>query len=427
MFISEESMIKTTSLASEKEININCDLKKQGVCSDQAVVIKKIPMDMPKKIIIATVFEFGNIKLIKIQLIKLWQKTVVEFAELEQTKQLALRWSFIIGKDLVCVAMAVEDQDTWMSRDCFRALLFTLLVGTTAHNLGTLLNGAGGKTCIINHSLETGNWTHCAIVGFESENKLESAFCIEPIFGDMRLSWARLDLVQCKKCRKFGHLVLKCDASDTLVSVSSKKTVKKNVSDVNRLQLAKLYARKNVPISCPAVFGGKSWAQVVFSAISSGDFWFESGSGSGSFSSSASGLSSGSLLVLSSDLLLNTCLSSLECSLKFLGDQVSGIIHKLSGMELVSLAPPSPSGRLAALVNVNLDLNSDMVLNSSVVLPVSLSVVSALGISSSKILTTKVGCLESKLVALEASISSVLVKLDQLCAGSGFWMSSASQ
>ncbi|KAG9289879.1 hypothetical protein G9A89_015459 [Geosiphon pyriformis] len=132
-----------------------------------------------------------------------------------------------------------------MSRDCFRALLFTLLMGTTVHNLGTLLEGAGEKTCVINCSLETGNQICCAVIGFKSENKLESAFCTEPIFGGVRLSWARLDLVWCEKCEKFGHSVLECDAFDALVSASSKKSFKKNASDVSCLQLAKLYAKKN--------------------------------------------------------------------------------------------------------------------------------------------------------------------------------------
>ncbi|KAG9287459.1 hypothetical protein G9A89_023831 [Geosiphon pyriformis] len=389
-------MIKAALLASKKEINVNNNFKKQGVHSDRIVMI------------VTTVSEFGNIKSIKIQLIGLWQKAVMEFAELEQAKQLTSRWSFLIKKDSVCVTMAVEDQDTWMSKDYFRVLLFTLLVRTTVHDFGTLLDGAGEKTC-----------TRCTIVGFESKNELESAFCTEPIFGEVRLSWAKLDLIWCEKCGKFRHSALKYDASDTLVSVPSKKTVKRN--------LTKLYTRKNVSISHPAAFDNKSWAQVVSSVISSGDLWFESGSGFGFFSSGASGLSGGFPLVLASNLLLNVRLSSLECSLKLLGNQVSGIMHKLNDMELVPLASSSSSNSLAAPVNVNVDLNSDMVLDSSNALPASSPVVSALGISSSKILTTKVNCLESKLVAFEALIGSVLAKLDQLCAGLDFRMSSASQ
>ncbi|KAG9284321.1 hypothetical protein G9A89_007476 [Geosiphon pyriformis] len=82
-------MGKTTSLARENNIIVNSDLKRQEVRSDRAVVIKKIPMNTPKEMIVAVVSEFGDIKSIKIQLIGMWQKAVVEFAELGQAEQLA--------------------------------------------------------------------------------------------------------------------------------------------------------------------------------------------------------------------------------------------------------------------------------------------------------------------------------------------------
>ncbi|KAG9294231.1 hypothetical protein G9A89_021590 [Geosiphon pyriformis] len=349
MFTSEKSMIKAVLLTRKKGINMNSDIKKQEMRSDWAVVIKKIFMDTSKNMIIAAVSKFGKIKLIKIQLIEMWQKTVVKFAKLGQTEQLASRWM----------------------------LLFTLLVGTTMYDLGTLLKEAGGKTCVINCSLETNNQTCYTIIDFESENELESAFCTELIFGGIRLSWTRLDLVWCEKCEKFGYSALKCDASDTLVSVLSKKNFKKNAFD------------------------------------------FDSGSGSGFFSSSVSGFGGGSSLVLTNNSSLNAYLASLKCSLKLLSDQVSGIVCKISGIELVLLVSHLSFNHSVVPINVNLDLNLDMVLNGFVVVPTPPSVVPALGLSSLRILITKMSCLKSKLVALEALISLVLTKLDYLCANLG--------
>ncbi|KAG9303341.1 hypothetical protein G9A89_013667 [Geosiphon pyriformis] len=188
IFTSKASIEKAALLASENNITVNSDLKKQGIHSDWAVVIKEIPMDMPKEMIITTVSKFGQIKSIKIQLIGLWQKAVVEFTELEQAVSLAAKWFFLIGKDSVHVAIAVSNRDTWASRDQFRALLFTLPVETTAHDLGNLLDEAGEKSCIINHFLETGNRFCCAVVGFESNEVLESAFYMESILGGVKLS-----------------------------------------------------------------------------------------------------------------------------------------------------------------------------------------------------------------------------------------------
>ncbi|KAG9297710.1 hypothetical protein G9A89_011225 [Geosiphon pyriformis] len=381
----EKSIEMAISLARKKEININSNLKRQEMRSNWAVVIKKIPIDTSKNMIIATVSEFGEIKSIKIQLIRIWQKAVVEFAELDQANLLASKWSFLIGKDSVHIAKAVGNHETWVSRDQFRVLLFTLPVGITAHDLGTLLERAGGKTCIINRSVKTGNRICCAMIGFESNDDLESAFHTEPIFGSIKLFWARIDLIQCKKCRKFSYSALECDASVVSPSKSS-RIFKRVMSDECCLLLAKLYEKKRVPISRPIAFGGKSWAQVVSLAGFSGGFCFASGSESPF--SGTSDLNNGILSVLVDNLFLDAHLVFLEQFLKLLTDQVS-----------VS----------ATLIAAKKDLVLDMVMdNSELVLSLLSSTssnVSTLGLSSSKVLTTKIGSLESKLVAFEASIA----------------------
>ncbi|KAG9291524.1 hypothetical protein G9A89_021943 [Geosiphon pyriformis] len=111
-FTLSESMEKAMSLARENNIIVNSDLKRQGVHSDWAIVIKKILIDTSKEMIIATVSEFGQVVSIRLQLIGLWQKAVVEFAESSQADQLAAKWSFLIGKDSVCMAKAVKNCET---------------------------------------------------------------------------------------------------------------------------------------------------------------------------------------------------------------------------------------------------------------------------------------------------------------------------
>ncbi|KAG9297347.1 hypothetical protein G9A89_004009 [Geosiphon pyriformis] len=416
MFTSSESIEKTASLARENDIVVNSDLKRQEIHSDRAVVIKEIPMDMPKEMIVTAVSEFGEIKSIKIQLIGLWQKAIVEFTELEQAVSLAARWSFLIGKDLVRVTMAVGDHKTWASRDQFRALLFTLSVRTIVHDLGDLLEETGGKTCVINRSLETGNRVHCTVVCFDSDEVLESAFRTELILGGVKLSWARLDLVCCEQYGKFGHSALECDAK----VVSAFKFSKLFIRPINpdtRLQLAKLYAKKN-------------WSQLLgFHA------------GSGSSSPPSSDLSSGGVLfplpVVNSP--LSARLVLLECSVELLFEQISNIFSHLDNINSAPLAlssqlapsvvvPQSPTS--VPLVVTNSDLDFDMAVDDPVVQPTSFSpgvTGLLLGPSSSKVLTSKVGGLKSKLVALDISVGSILAKLDQLCAGSDSLVISSSQ
>ncbi|KAG9292606.1 hypothetical protein G9A89_006978 [Geosiphon pyriformis] len=431
-----ESMEKTVLLAKENNIIVNSDFEKQGICSNRAVVIKEIPMNTPKEMIIAAVSEYGQIVSIKVQLIGLWQKAVVKFAKSSQANLLVSKWSFLIGKDSVHVAKAVGDHETWAFRDQFRALLFTLLVRTITHDLGNLLEGAGGKTCVINYSLKTGNRTRCAVVCFESDEAMESAFHTEPILGGVKLSWARLDLVYCEQYGKFGHSALECDAEVTSDS-QSHKSFKKPANLDTHLQLAKLYAKKKVPIFCPVAFGGKFWAQVVSVALVSHVSLDGSGSGFLLFGASSSGNIPPPPSMV--DAPLGACLARLECSVELLSDQISNILLHFDNLSLVSLAPPSnmiplvdtPQPSVSGFLMVaDSDLNSNMVLDVSLTQPISFSFGdnnSQLGHSSSKVLTSKIGVLESKLVAFDASIGSILVKLEQMCAGLGPLVLSSSQ
>ncbi|KAG9295350.1 hypothetical protein G9A89_013379 [Geosiphon pyriformis] len=340
-FTSEKSMKIATSLAREKKININSNLKRQRVRLDRAVVIKKILINMLKKIIIAALAEFA----------------VVEFAKLSQAEHLAAKWSFLIGKNSV---------------DQFRTLLFTLSVGMTAHDLSTLLEGI----CY-------------AVVGFESEDAMESAYCTEPIFSSVKLSWSRLDLIHCEKCGLLGYSALECNAS-FLPITKPLKIVKKITSEDCCLQLAKLYAKKSVPISRPTVFGGKSWTQVVSLASPSGDFYFNSGTRSDFF-----------LLVFQ--------------------------VLRETRWFFVFLVPITQIVPLATPVLILASLDTDMVLDVPwPFLPPSSSVLkdkmADLGLNSSKVFTSKVGGLESKMMALEVSIGSILGELDLLYINSGSLM-----
>ncbi|KAG9291471.1 hypothetical protein G9A89_021890 [Geosiphon pyriformis] len=294
-------------------------------------------------------------------------------------------------------------------RDCFRALLFILLVETTVYNLGTLLDGAGGRTCIINYSLDTGNRFYCAVVSFESKRDLDFAFHTEPNFGG--------------EC--FGHSVLKCNASaNNMPSSSLAKSFKGFVSKKRCLQLAKLYQKKDVPISHSVAFGGKSWAQVV--SVATLFFHdFSAGSGLGSLLPLHHGFGDVSSL--------NDCLASLECLLKLLSNWVSTIIRHLASVELVPLVFSSLTSPLNTSAFSALSLDLDMVLDGTSMLSAPHSFFAVivgkptLGSSSSKVLTGKVNGLEFKLAFLEASIGSVLACLNNMCFSLGAPLSSSSQ
>ncbi|KAG9289281.1 hypothetical protein G9A89_007526 [Geosiphon pyriformis] len=282
--------------------------------------------------------------------------------------------------------MAVKDYETWASKDQFRTLLFILPIGTTAHDLGTLLEETSEKTYIINHLLNSGNRIYCAVVGFESENAMESAYYIEPIFGGVKLSWTRLDLVCYERCEFLGYSALEYGAPLASAPKPS-KVVRKVTSEEYHLWLAKLYAKKTVPISYPVVF-------VVSLVFPSSGFYFNFGFGSDSPPSGSLGIKKSMPVI-------------------------SDIVHKLNNVELVSLVSVIQVVLLAAFVSMLASLNIDMVLDVPwLSLPLSSLVledkVVDLGLSSSKVFTFKVGGLESKMMALKVFIGSILKKLDLL-------------
>ncbi|KAG9299172.1 hypothetical protein G9A89_013820, partial [Geosiphon pyriformis] len=115
-------------------------------------------------------------------------------------------------------------------------------------------------------------------------------------------------------------------------------------------------------------------------------------------------------LVITSDLLDDSGLSNhmafLEHSLELLSDQISEILRKLSFVNLVLMSLSSYVSLSFVTPPLNSALNSDMavdnmVVPSSPILSVINDATPDLSLSSSKMLTTKVGGLESKMMALE--------------------------
>ncbi|KAG9290747.1 hypothetical protein G9A89_011710 [Geosiphon pyriformis] len=372
-FTSEFSLIKARKLTVCENIVVNSNLKKTNICLNREVIIKEIPVDLSKLAVESVFSKFGKIVSIKMQLIGLWQKALIEFESLEVA-----------------------------------TLLYTLLVGTSAHDLSDLLVLYGEKTCFIGCNL--GSYVHnwCTIICFENKDARLAAVSTILIFKSISLYWACLVLASCIKCEQFGHTTANCP-----VGGSSGVHGKRVVFDQDQICLTGIYKKKSASIARPVLFGGKTWAQVA-----SGIFFCVSLSGSSGF-----GLCSGSVppSVVSDYLVvscLNNCLAVLECSLELLADRVSGILVRLNSFGVVPLVPFS--------------LASPLFVSAALILlillpPITIDAVVNLSISSSKVFTAKVGGLETKLVALKALVGLVLDKLNLLCSGLGLSAPTSSQ
>ncbi|KAG9287393.1 hypothetical protein G9A89_023765 [Geosiphon pyriformis] len=310
-----------------------------------------------------------------------------EFELSDVASMIAAKWLVLMRKDSVRVALAVDNKQMWILRDHYRALLYTLSIDTTAHDLSKLLASYDGKTCFIGCNLVSYACDRCAVVCFNSKELKNNAIGSLPVFRSVNLRWVGLFLACYAKCDQFGHVSDDCF--------------------------------KQASIAHPVFFGGKTWAQIV----SSFSFYVVSLS---SLNAEAV-LGVKTLYTVSVPFNVssfNDCLASLECSLELVVDQVSNILKKLSFVDSVPLLSVPYVSPLIASASSVLDLVLDMVLDGVLVLLISLLsgvnvIFSDFSPSSSKVLTTKVCELESKLVALEVSIHLVLVRLDPLGSGLG--------
>ncbi|KAG9298233.1 hypothetical protein G9A89_002721 [Geosiphon pyriformis] len=366
-FTSEFSLIKAREMTIREKIVVNGDLKKANICSNWEVIIKKIPVDLPKVAVESVFSKFGKIVSIRIQLIGLWQKTQIEFESSEVANLVTFKWSVLVKKDSVCIALVVSDKQTW-----------------------------------------------CAIICFENDAARLAAIYIIPIFKSVSLRWASLVLASCAKCEQFGHITVNCS-----VSRSSGVHEKIVVFDHDQVRLAGIYKKKSAPIVCSVLFGGKTWAQVANGTPSRA---FPSGfSGFGLHSGSVPSLAVSDPLVVSH---LGDHLVVLKCSLELLADCVSGILVRLDSFDMIPSVLSSLAFSPVVFTALGSVVDSDMIVDNAlgffdITSPVTDNAVVNLSTSSSKVLTAKVGSLETKLVTLEASVGSVLDKLNFLCSGSG--------
>ncbi|KAG9292481.1 hypothetical protein G9A89_001554 [Geosiphon pyriformis] len=152
-FTLESSLKKAKKLAVSEKILVNDEIRKVNSHSDREVIIKEIPVDFLKLAVKSVFSKFGKIVSIKMQLIGLWQKALVEYELSKVASSVTSKWLVFIRKDSVRVVLAIEDKQSWIFRDQHRTLLYTLSVGTTAYNLSSLLESYGGKTCFIGYNL----------------------------------------------------------------------------------------------------------------------------------------------------------------------------------------------------------------------------------------------------------------------------------
>ncbi|KAG9293355.1 hypothetical protein G9A89_007601, partial [Geosiphon pyriformis] len=301
-FTSESSLAQATEKARAANILVNTDLKKSIDHSDWTVVVKEIPVGTSAKAVHTALSEFGSVVLIKMQLIGLWQKAVVEFVQLNQADLVTDRWSILIRKDAVRVAKTNANKKSWDTRDQHRTLLYTLPIGTNAYDIWNFIGSVGGKTCVINQHSVIYAWARCAVVCFNFVASINAVMGTTSVLKGVNLCWFYLNSAKYNKCGNLGHISLNCF--------------------VNKSRLASIYARHSAPISYLVSFGGVLWTNIVGGSLFSLLLMHNVLAAFGSFSE----IKPTPMVSLE----LNNRFAALECSLASLAECVDKLAKRLN-------------------------------------------------------------------------------------------------
>ncbi|KAG9284338.1 hypothetical protein G9A89_023595 [Geosiphon pyriformis] len=396
-FTSELSLMKATNKAANAKILVNADLKKASGRSDRAVVVKEIPVKPLAEAVHAVLSEFGVIRTIKMQLIGLWQKAVVEFKRSDQADLAAAKWSILIEKDAVHVTKADSDKEAWDVRDQHRALLYTLLIGTNAHDIWDFVRSVGEKTCVIDHHSVMYAQARCAVVCFDSAESLNAAVGTMPVLRNTNLCWSYLISARCAKCEKLGHTSLGCAVGGKLSSSSSLCRV---FSDTDKSRLATIYAKCSAPVARPVSFGGLSWAKIAHRSFSLP----LSGLNVVVTNGSSSEMKPSQLVMME----VNDRFATLERSLASLMEQVGKLAKRLDALEPM-VSQPSP-GCQPLVTSSSQDQGADVVMSeSSSVSTSGGNVVEAVSFNMSSVskLEDSMKCLMEMVLGLSAKVDSL--------------------
>ncbi|KAG9290235.1 hypothetical protein G9A89_022211 [Geosiphon pyriformis] len=227
-FISESSLAQATKKARAANILVNTDLKKSSSHLDRAVMVKEILVGTSAEAVHTVLTEFGSVVLIKIQLVRLWQKTV---------------------KDAVRVAKANADKKSWNTKDQHKALLYILPMDTNVYDIWDFIGSVGGKTC-----------ARCAVVCFDFAALINAVMETTPVLKSANLHWSYMNFAKCTKCENLGHTSLNCFVGE---KVFPGGTTHRMLSNDDKSRLASIYARCFASISHPVSFGSVSWANIV--------------------------------------------------------------------------------------------------------------------------------------------------------------------
>ncbi|KAG9298616.1 hypothetical protein G9A89_012684 [Geosiphon pyriformis] len=118
---------------------------------------------------------FGSVTYVVLKSAGIWQYMVVYFEKLNSAMSALNHWSVLVDKDSVRILSLINQNETILSHNKFKAKLVNLFSGCTAFEISDMISQVSSQTCFISRSPESGCHFWFALVTFGSQANLDSA------------------------------------------------------------------------------------------------------------------------------------------------------------------------------------------------------------------------------------------------------------
>ncbi|KAG9292026.1 hypothetical protein G9A89_017925 [Geosiphon pyriformis] len=178
--------------------------------SSAAVVLHDVPLGVSAADIKLALSVFGSVTHVVLKLAGIWQYVVVYFEKLDSAVSALKHWSVLVDKDSVRILSLVNQNETILSHNKFKAKLIYFLSGCTVFEISDMISQISGRTCFISHSPDFGHHSQFALVTFDSQGDLDSAVVKTSTLRKCRIWWETPGCRHCFRCQEMGHLVMDC-------------------------------------------------------------------------------------------------------------------------------------------------------------------------------------------------------------------------
>ncbi|KAG9285276.1 hypothetical protein G9A89_001410 [Geosiphon pyriformis] len=176
--------------------------------SPAAVVLCDVPLGVSAADVKLAFSVFSSVTRVVLKPAGIWQYVVVYFEKLDSAVSALKHWSVLMDKDSIRILSLVNQNETILSYDKFKAKLVNLPPGCTTFEISNMISQIGGRTCFIPHFSDSGRCSWFALITFASQGNLDFAVVKTGILRKCRIWWETPGCWHCFRCQEMGHLAV---------------------------------------------------------------------------------------------------------------------------------------------------------------------------------------------------------------------------